>query len=249
MRKALKWTVWGVLGLLAGLALFVMLGLSLLRGPIERAVTEATGRELRIAKKYHRWVNLSEQHIYYMAKQVFQPAMYGDGLGVNLLSQIFDTGYQQPLEPEWDYNPSNSRIDNATAQTYTNSACWGIPKWPASAAMVSAATPACHHLGLDTVPEANSAAAAQPAIRAFALVSKPKWTRGIDSTPDQQYFRMITDTRAALVPAQATAARAQHRRTNSRVSIGDGVFTGNFERGGMVAVPFDSLKRDSVGRL
>jgi AsmA protein len=48
VRAALKWTLWTVLGLLAALALFVMFGLHLLRGPIERAVTEATGRELRI---------------------------------------------------------------------------------------------------------------------------------------------------------------------------------------------------------
>ncbi|HEX6318289.1 MAG TPA: AsmA family protein [Burkholderiales bacterium] len=48
MRAALKWTMWLVLGLLVVLALFVLFGLNLLRGPIERAVTEATGRELRI---------------------------------------------------------------------------------------------------------------------------------------------------------------------------------------------------------
>jgi len=45
---ALKWTVWLVLGLLVALALFIVLGLNMLRGPIERAVTEATGRELRL---------------------------------------------------------------------------------------------------------------------------------------------------------------------------------------------------------
>lgn len=40
--------MWLVLGLLVVLALFVMFGLNLLRGPIERAVTEATGRELSL---------------------------------------------------------------------------------------------------------------------------------------------------------------------------------------------------------
>jgi AsmA protein len=40
--------MWLVLGLLVVLALLVLFGLNLLRGPIERAVTEATGRELRI---------------------------------------------------------------------------------------------------------------------------------------------------------------------------------------------------------
>ena len=48
MRTALKWTAWLVLGLVVALALFILFGLNLLRGPIERAVTEATGRELRI---------------------------------------------------------------------------------------------------------------------------------------------------------------------------------------------------------
>ena len=48
MRTALKWTVWLVLGLLVVLTLFILFGLNTLRGPIERAVGEATGRELRI---------------------------------------------------------------------------------------------------------------------------------------------------------------------------------------------------------
>ena len=48
MRTALKWTAWLVLGLLVVLALFILFGLNALRGPIERAVTDATGRELRI---------------------------------------------------------------------------------------------------------------------------------------------------------------------------------------------------------
>jgi len=48
VRTALKWTVWLVLGLLVVLALFILFGLNTLRGPIERAVSEATGRELRL---------------------------------------------------------------------------------------------------------------------------------------------------------------------------------------------------------
>jgi uncharacterized protein involved in outer membrane biogenesis len=48
VRAALRWTLGLVLGLLVGLALFVAFGLNLLRAPLERAVTEATGRELRI---------------------------------------------------------------------------------------------------------------------------------------------------------------------------------------------------------
>ena len=46
--RALKWIGGVVLLVFVALVLFVMFGLHLLRGPIERAVTEATGRELRI---------------------------------------------------------------------------------------------------------------------------------------------------------------------------------------------------------
>jgi AsmA protein len=48
MATALKWTGGLVLALLVALALFLAFGLHLLKGPITRAVTEATGRELVI---------------------------------------------------------------------------------------------------------------------------------------------------------------------------------------------------------
>ena len=48
MRTALKWTVGVVLALLVALAFFITFGLSTLKGPITRGVTDATGRELRI---------------------------------------------------------------------------------------------------------------------------------------------------------------------------------------------------------
>ena len=48
MRTALKWTAGVLLTLLVALALFIAFGLHLLRGPISRAVTQATGRELVI---------------------------------------------------------------------------------------------------------------------------------------------------------------------------------------------------------
>jgi hypothetical protein len=82
----------------------------------------SAGRELRIARKYDRWVNLSEQALFYAAKQSYQPRWYGDGLdGSSLLQQIFDTNYAQPLEQTWDYNPALSRIANNVTATYTNS--------------------------------------------------------------------------------------------------------------------------------
>ena len=58
--RALKWIGGGVLILIVALALFVAFGLHLLRGPIERAVTSATGRELRIEgdlKAMWSWVH------------------------------------------------------------------------------------------------------------------------------------------------------------------------------------------------
>jgi uncharacterized protein involved in outer membrane biogenesis len=51
MRTALKWTVGLVLALLVALALVLTFGLNMLRGPITKAVSEATGRELVIDGK------------------------------------------------------------------------------------------------------------------------------------------------------------------------------------------------------
>lgn len=80
------------------------------------------GRELQLAKQFDRWVNLSEQALYYAAKTTYQPTMYGDGLdGSSLAQQLLDTNYQQPLESTWDYNPSNSRTANDKTSTYMNS--------------------------------------------------------------------------------------------------------------------------------
>ena len=82
------------------------------------------GREMRLALKYDRWVNLSEQYLYGMAKLILQPANYGDGLQPTLLRQLFDTGYRQPFEETWDYNPSRSRTKDNEEQKYTQS-CTG----------------------------------------------------------------------------------------------------------------------------
>ena len=46
--RALKWTAGIILALLVVLALFIAFGLSTLKGPIERAVSKSSGRELRI---------------------------------------------------------------------------------------------------------------------------------------------------------------------------------------------------------
>ena len=58
--RALRWTGGIILALLVALALFIAFGLSTLKGPIERAVSNASGRELRIEgafKPVWSWVH------------------------------------------------------------------------------------------------------------------------------------------------------------------------------------------------
>ena len=58
--RALRWTGGIILALIVALALFVAFGLSTLKGPIERAVSKASGRELRIEgafKPVWSWVH------------------------------------------------------------------------------------------------------------------------------------------------------------------------------------------------
>lgn len=91
------------------------------RGTCVSFATSA-GREIRVAQRYERWFNLSEQHLYYTAKRTLQPKEYGDGLGTSSLQpQLFASGYQQPLEQDWDYNPSRQRIEDDDKKKYTGS--------------------------------------------------------------------------------------------------------------------------------
>lgn len=77
------------------------------------------GRELRFARRYDRWINLSEQHLYYAAKEILQPRRFGDGLDTSrLIGQLTLAGYEQPLEAEWDYNPSYGRTEDAARGQY-----------------------------------------------------------------------------------------------------------------------------------
>jgi hypothetical protein len=80
------------------------------------------GREIRVAQRYGRWFNLSEQHLYYVAKRTIQPKEYGDGLNVGIvLDALQRTGYQQPLEQAWDYNPSRQRTEDDKNEKYAGS--------------------------------------------------------------------------------------------------------------------------------
>ncbi|HEV7734518.1 MAG TPA: hypothetical protein VGR62_20260 [Candidatus Binatia bacterium] len=86
------------------------------------AFATTAGRELRVAQKYERWMNLSEQHLYYMAKRTLQPDEYGDGLRSSALQgDLFSSRYEQPLEQDWDYNPSLMRTDDDKKKKYTSS--------------------------------------------------------------------------------------------------------------------------------
>jgi hypothetical protein len=89
--------------------------------------------ELWVAKKYSRWVNLSEQHMNLIMKTRWIPTTYGDGewpghaLAAMILSHVvldpfgFFPPYTYPFENQWDYNPSHSRTANDDTRTYTHS--------------------------------------------------------------------------------------------------------------------------------
>jgi C1A family cysteine protease len=73
--------------------------------------------EAAIAKKHGRWVNLSEQRLYYRAKV---PTAYGDGLNTSgTMNNAVADAFFWPFERDWDYNPSQSRNDTGSA--YLNS--------------------------------------------------------------------------------------------------------------------------------
>ncbi len=81
--------------------------------------------ELLGAKKYGVWHNLSEQYLYFMAKAVWWPSSYGDGLGTHdVWQRQITTGFVAPFEQDWDYNPSWSRTANDATRTYSGS-CTG----------------------------------------------------------------------------------------------------------------------------
>jgi len=79
--------------------------------------------ELFVAKKYNRWINLSEQHLVFQTKHLWYPSFFGDNGGPPL-EKILDTGYTFPFENQWAYNPSYSRTIDNVAMTYHNS-CLG----------------------------------------------------------------------------------------------------------------------------
>lgn len=82
------------------------------------------GLETTIAKTYHRWINLSEQDLYYRAAGLWYPRFYGDGLwSEGVMGNLIDRSYKVPYEGQWNYNPSWSRqeLPAAAPDHYENS--------------------------------------------------------------------------------------------------------------------------------
>lgn len=75
--------------------------------------------EAKIADTQGRWTNLSEERLYFWAKQ---PNTYGDGLDTaGVAAAMASTGFRYPFEAAWNYNPSRSRIDWKPVPAYTDS--------------------------------------------------------------------------------------------------------------------------------
>jgi hypothetical protein len=76
-----------------------------------------------IAVAHNRWVNLSEQDLYKHQRHDWWPFDdYDDGFTppVSLLLQML-TGYRFPWERDWDYNPSDHRVDDSAHHSYSHS--------------------------------------------------------------------------------------------------------------------------------
>lgn len=78
--------------------------------------------ETQVALKHHRWTNLAEEDLYNKAKMTWYPSSFGDGLDTSgIADDIKNRSYTFPYESSWNYNPSYSRVTDATAHTYHDS--------------------------------------------------------------------------------------------------------------------------------
>lgn len=83
--------------------------------------------ESAVSRDFGRYMNLSEQMLYNRAKQVWDPAEYGDGLSsAYTLDQMMIRSFSFPLEWRWDYNPCPNRVD--VGNRYVDS-CRGYEDW------------------------------------------------------------------------------------------------------------------------
>lgn len=85
------------------------------------------GIETTIARRYHTWVTLSEQDLYYRSAGLWYPRFYGDGLwSEGVMENLIDRNYRVPYEEQWDYNPSSSRIERPVgAPDHYENSCVG----------------------------------------------------------------------------------------------------------------------------
>lgn len=78
--------------------------------------------ETAIALKFDRWVNLSEQDLYYHVRGAWNPSSYGDGIVTHAAWQdMLDADYLLPFESQWPYNRSDARQDLEKAGVYVDS--------------------------------------------------------------------------------------------------------------------------------
>jgi C1A family cysteine protease len=78
--------------------------------------------ESQIATNQNKWVNYSEQDLYFQIRGpwVANVGFYGDGTNLALaLPTMFVTGYRFAYERDWDYNPSRGRTENPLANSCT----------------------------------------------------------------------------------------------------------------------------------
>jgi C1A family cysteine protease len=78
--------------------------------------------ETQVAIRQARWVNLSEQYLYNRIKSVWDADDYGDGTDTaDAAEEFHDSNYLLPFESQWNYNPSNDRVDHKDDEYYTKS--------------------------------------------------------------------------------------------------------------------------------
>ncbi len=78
--------------------------------------------ETRIAIEKSRWVNLSEQRLWYQIAGIWEPRWYGDGANaINRAEDFFETGFQLPFEKTWNYNRSLNRTKSEDEEKYFHS--------------------------------------------------------------------------------------------------------------------------------
>lgn len=78
--------------------------------------------ETMVAVRRDRWVNLSEQQLYFRIKGIWDPDHYGDGAPTDDMAEEFsDSQYLLPFESNWNYNPSFDRVDHKEDEYYSKS--------------------------------------------------------------------------------------------------------------------------------